>query len=100
VHCDALSVTAAGVAATAAAPRPRFRPPGRYVPDDSRDRRQFAGAVVDFEQHAGSRRLDFGIDLVGRDFEDHVAGLDRLADIDAPAADSDICNAFAHIGHS
>jgi hypothetical protein len=51
-----------------------------------------------FEQHAGSRRLDFGIDLVGGDFEDHVAGGDGLAGIDAPAADSDICNAFAHIG--
>jgi hypothetical protein len=39
----------------------------------------FAFADLDFFEHAGGRRGNFGVDLVGRDFEEGLVALDFIA---------------------
>ena len=48
---------------------------------------------------AAAGRRNLGIDLVGRDLDDRLVGLDPLADLLAPARDRALRHADAHLGH-
>ena len=49
--------------------------------------------------HARGRGGNLGVDLVGRDLDDRLVGLDRLADRLGPAGDRSLGHAHAHLRH-
>ena len=52
----------------------------------------------DLLQHAGERRRDLGVDLVGRDLEQRLVDVDRVADLLQPAGDGALGDALAEFG--
>jgi hypothetical protein len=59
----------------------------------------FAFADLDFFEHAGGRRGNFGVDLVRRDLEQRFVALDFVAGFLEPLGDGTFKDAFAHLGH-
>ena len=55
--------------------------------DDAVDGHRLALLRPDLGQHAGGRRRDLGVDLVGRDLEQRLVAIDRVADLLDPADD-------------
>jgi hypothetical protein len=54
---------------------------------------------VDRGEHSGGGRGDLGVDLVGRDLDDRLLGLDAVADPLAPFEDGPLGHRVAHLGH-
>ena len=67
--------------------------------DDAVHRHGFAFVHLDLGQHARGRRRDLGVHLVGRDLEERLVAIDRVADLLDPADDRAFRNRFAHLGH-
>jgi hypothetical protein len=62
------------------------------------DGHRFAFAYLDFAQDAGAGRWNLGIDLVGRDLEQRLVALDRVADLFQPSDDRAFGNRLAICG--
>ena len=67
--------------------------------DHGRDRDGLALLHEDLDDRAGGRGRHLGVDLVGRDLDDRLVGLDPVADLLRPAADRAFRDADAHLGH-
>jgi hypothetical protein len=67
--------------------------------DDRVDGHGLAFLDRDGRQHAGSRRRDFRIDLVGRDLKQRLVAIDGVADLLDPSDDRALGNRFAHLRH-
>ena len=74
-------------------------PAGPIVRDDAVDRNRLALGDRDLGEHAGRRRRNLRIDLVGRDLEQRLVAIDRLADLLHPADDRAFGDRLAHLGH-
>ena len=87
---------AVGLLATGVAARGR-----RAVTDDARSAPTStvsSSLDEDLLQHAGDRRRDLGVDLVGRDLEQRLVDLDVVADLLEPAGDGALGDALAEGG--
>src|SRR3712207_3640918 len=73
------------------------------APADDRELRTDLDRLVlgdeDLAQHAGSRRRDLGVDLVGRDLEEGLVDLDLLTLLLEPSGDRALGDALAQGGH-
>ena len=67
--------------------------------NDGLDGNGLAFSNLDFLQHTGGRRGNFGVDLVGGDFEQRLVALDLVTGLLEPLGDGAFENAFAHLGH-
>ena len=67
--------------------------------DDAVDRHRLPFLDLDLGQHARGRRRDLGVDLVGRDLEQRLVAIDRVADLLDPADDRAFGDRLAHLGH-
>ena len=67
--------------------------------DDAVDRNRLAFLDLDLGQDAGGRRRDLGIHLVGRNLEQRLVAVDRVADLLDPADDRPFGDRLAHLGH-
>jgi hypothetical protein len=54
---------------------------------------------ADLGHHAGGRRRDLRVDLVGGDLEQRLVAIDLVADLLDPADDRAFGNRLAHLGH-
>ena len=54
---------------------------------------------LDLGEHAGDRRRDLRVDLVGRNLEQRLVAVDRVADLLDPADDRAFGDRLAHLGH-
>ena len=61
------------------------------------DRSAFGKA--DLSQHAGNRRGNLGVHLVGRDLKERLVDCDGVADLLEPFGDRALEDRFAHLGH-
>ena len=58
-----------------------------------------AGLDLDLLQRAGRRSGDFGVNLVGGDFEQRLVALDFVARLLEPLGDGSFEDRFPHLGH-
>ena len=58
-----------------------------------------AGFDLDLLKSAGRGRGDFGVNLVGGDFEQRLVTLDFVAGLFEPLGDGSFEDRFAHLGH-
>ena len=63
------------------------------------DRHGLAFLDADLRDHAGGRRRNLGVDLVGRNLEQRLVAIDRVADFLDPADDRALGNRLAHLRH-
>ena len=74
-------------------------PASPIVADDRVDRHRLALVDLDLEKRPRDRGGDLGVDLVGRDLEDRLVALDRVADFLEPLGDGALGDGLAHLGH-
>ena len=67
--------------------------------DDGVDLDGGAFGDLDFSEDSGHGRRNFGIDLVGGDFEERLVFLDVVADFLEPFGDGAFEDGLAHLGH-
>jgi hypothetical protein len=67
--------------------------------DDGVDRHGLALGHEDFEEGAGSRGWNLGVDLVGGDLEERLVALDRVAGLLEPLRDRSFGDRLAHLRH-
>ena len=67
--------------------------------DDAVHRNGLAFLDLDLGQHAGGRRRNLRVDLVGGDLEQRLVAIDRVADLLDPADDRAFGDRLAHLGH-
>ena len=67
--------------------------------DDAVDRNRLAFLDADLGDDAGGGRRNFGIHLVGRDLEQRLVAIDRVADLLDPADDRAFGDRLAHLRH-
>jgi hypothetical protein len=72
---------------------------GRDFAEYGADLDGFVGLDVDRGQRARGGSGDLGVDLVGRDVDERLVGLDRVADLLAPFEDGSLGHGLAHRGH-
>ena len=84
--------------AGAAAARPSRRP-RRSSPTTVLIATVCALLDLDLEQRPRDRRRDLGVHLVGRDLEDRLVPLDRVADLLEPLGDGSLGDRLAHLRH-
>ena len=82
----------------------RRRPaqPSRLAPDPREHRPDLDGLAFldeDLAEDAARVRGDLGVDLVGRDLEQRLVGLDRVADVLQPLRHRSLRDGDAHLGH-
>ena len=92
----AASATGSGVAAAGFAPP---LPPDCHAPDDLADRDGVAGLGEDLLHHPGGGSGNLGVDLVGRDLDDRLVGLDGVAGLLGPLEDHALGDRLAHGRH-
>ena len=63
------------------------------------NRNRFTFLHSNLDQDAGSRRGNFCVHLVGRDFQQRLVSVDAVADLLHPPDDSALGDRFAHLGH-
>jgi len=63
------------------------------------DRDGFTRLDLDLGQHAGDRRRNLGVNLVGGNLEERLVAIDRIAHLLDPADDRPLGNRFPHLGH-
>ncbi len=76
-----------------------LRPGGADRRHDAVDGHRLAFLDGDLEQHAGRRRRDLRVHLVGRDLEQRLVAVDAVADLLDPPDDRALGNRLAHLGH-
>ena len=76
-----------------------FAPAGADHGDDAVDRNRLAFLRANLGEHAGGRRRNLGVHLVGRDLEERLVALDRVADLLDPADDRAFGDRLAHLRH-
>ena len=62
-----------------------------------RDRLPFLGANLN--QHTACRRRNLCVDLIGRDLEERLIGVNHFADLLGPAHDRALCDGLTHLRH-
>ena len=67
--------------------------------DDGVDADGRAFLDFDFAEGAGDGRRDFGVDLVGGDFEERFVTRDGVAGLLEPLGEGAFGDGFAHLGH-
>ena len=72
---------------------------GRDHRDTRADGHRLALVHEDLLDDAGAGTRDLGVDLVGRDLEKRLVGLDRIALVLDPADDRALRDGHAHLGH-
>ena len=77
---------------------------GRQIRREHSDARlhvdRHALGYEDLDHHAGGRRRHLRVDLVGRDLDDRLIGLDGVAHLLEPTRDRSLGNAGPHLGHN
>ena len=66
---------------------------------DGVDRHRRARLDADLLEHAGGRRRDLGVDLVGGDLEERLVALHLVADLLHPLGDGALGDRLAHLRH-
>ena len=67
--------------------------------DNGLDWNGLAFGNLDFFQHAGGGRRNFGVDLVGGNFKERLVALHLVTGLFQPLGDGAFEDTFAHLGH-